>query len=119
VIVRFYLDEDAMSQGLVEGLRSHGLDVLTTQEARMRGRSDEEHLELAASQGRVLYSFNVAHFFSLHSSWLSAGRSHAGLVLAQQRQFSIGEQMRRLLKLIANRSAEEMTDRLEFLSSWS
>jgi hypothetical protein len=31
----------------------------------------------------------------------------------------VGEQMRRLLKLIATKSAEEMKDKIEFLSAWS
>jgi hypothetical protein len=45
-------------------------------------------------------------------------RSHAGIVLGRQKQYSIGEQMRRLLKLVAARSSEQMGNRLEFLSAW-
>jgi len=40
------------------------------------------------------------------------------MVLSRQQQYSIGEQMRRLLKLIAATTAEEMYNRLEFLSDW-
>ncbi len=43
---------------------------------------------------------------------------HAGIILARQRQYSVGEQMRRLLKLVGAMSAEDMQDRLEFLSDW-
>jgi hypothetical protein len=46
------------------------------------------------------------------------GKSHAGIVLAQQQRYSIGEQMRRLLTLIAAKSAEEMKDQVEFLGAW-
>jgi hypothetical protein len=41
-------------------------------------RNDEEHLEFAAKTGRVLYSFNVADFYDLHSRYLSVCNEHAG-----------------------------------------
>src|SRR4051812_40498434 len=106
--IRLYFDEDSMDHELVLALRGRGVDVLTTLEAGMLARSDEEHLAFAATQGRVLYSFNVAHFCALHAAWLSGGRSHAGLILGQQQHFSIGEQIRRLLKMIGRRTAEQM-----------
>ena len=68
---------------------------------------------------RVLYSFNVGDFYHLHTVWLAQGRSHAGIILAPQQHYSVGDQMRRLLRLIAARSAEEMRDHVEFLSAWS
>jgi hypothetical protein len=46
------------------------------------------------------------------------GRHHAGIVLIQQGRFSVGEQMRRLVRLAAARSAEDMHDHVEFLSAW-
>jgi len=76
-------------------------------------------LEFARTNGRVLFSFNISDFQRLHTEYLSQGESHAGMILAPQQQFSIGEQIRRLLKLAAARSAEEMENRLEFLSNWN
>lgn len=35
-----------------------------------------------------------------------------------QQNYSIGEQMRRLLRLIAAKSAEDMQNQVEFLSAW-
>jgi hypothetical protein len=49
---------------------------------------------------------------------MAAGGEHAGLVLTQQHRFGIGEHLRRLLRLAATISAEEMRNRLEFLSAW-
>jgi hypothetical protein len=40
-------------------------------------------------------------------------------VLCRQQQFSIGEKLRRLLALMAAVSADEMIDRVEFLSDWN
>lgn len=116
--LRFYFDEDSMQRGLVDALRIREVDVLTALEADMIERTDEEHLRFADIAGRVLYSFNVADFCRLDAEFQMAGFSHAGIVVARQQQFSIGEQMRRLLKLQAARSPEEMINRVEFLGNW-
>ncbi len=41
------------------------------------------------------------------------------MILVAQSRFSVGEQLRRVLKLIANRSAEAMRNHIEFLSAWN
>jgi hypothetical protein len=117
--VRLYFDADSMQRGVLAGLRARGVDAATALEAGMTDRSDEEQLEFARSQGRVLFSFNASHFYRLHAQLLSPGKSHAGVILAPQQRYSIGERVRRLLKLIAAKTAEEMQDRVEFLSDWS
>ena len=75
-------------------------------------------LEYAAKERRAIYSFNVGDFCQLHSQWLAEGKSHAGIILARQQQFSIGEQLRRLIKLMNAVSSDTMLGRLEFLSQW-
>ena len=55
----------------------------------------------------------------LYSNLMRAGQSHAGIILAAQQRYSVGEQMRRLLRLISSLTAEEMRNRIEFLSAWS
>ncbi|TSA39785.1 hypothetical protein D4R30_00610 [archaeon] len=117
--IRFYFDHDASPKALVRALRARAVDIETAREARMTECDDREHLEYAASQGRVLYTFNRGHFCRLHIEFTAAGRAHAGLVVSQQQHYSVGEQMRRLLKLAAGRTAEEMQNRLEFLGDWS
>ena len=107
-----------MQHALVEALRARAINVLTALDAQMIERPDEEHLEFAAAKGRVLYSFNVGDFYKLHTDFLAEGRRHAGIVVARQQQYSVGDQMRRLLKLITTRSAAEMENRIEFLGSW-
>ena len=113
-----YLDEDSMNHSLEAALRSQGVDVLTALQAGMIKASDEEQLEYAAAAGRAIYSFNVGDFYQLHGEFLAGGRSHRGIILSQQQQFSIGEQMRRLLNLIAALTADEMVNRVEFLGEW-
>lgn len=116
--IRLYLDEDAMQQALVKALRVRGVDVMTALEAGMIERPDREHLEYATSQGRVLCTFNVGHFYQLPTEYLQGGLSHAGIVLLPRQRYTLGEQLRRLLKLVATESAESMRDRDEFLSTW-
>ena len=117
--LRVYIDEDSMSHSLVDALRARGVDVLTPSDVGMIGNSDEEQLQFAADSGRALFSFDVGDFFQLHAEWQSIGQEHAGIVLTQQQQFSVGELMRRLLRLKASKSAESMHNQLEFLSAWS
>ena len=93
--VRLYFDEDAMDSDLVRALRLRGVDVITANDLGLINTRDEEHLEYATANGRVLYSFNVRDYMSLHASYLAAGNEHAGLILAQQQRFSVGEQRER------------------------
>jgi hypothetical protein len=113
-----YVDEDSMRRAVVEALRARAVDVLTALDAGMIERDDEEHLAFGAAHGRALLSFNVGDFHRLPAAWLARSQRHAGIVLAQQQRYSVGELVRRLLNLLAARSAEDMVDRVEFLSGW-
>lgn len=107
-----------MDSDLAAALRSRKVDVVTALDTGMIGRSDEDHLAFAAGLGRVLYSFNLCDFYRLHMEWTASGRNHAGRLLAQQQRFSVGEQLRRILRLRAAKSAEQMQNQIEFLSNW-
>lgn len=117
--IRLYFDEDALRHALVESMRKRGVDVVTPLDVGMVQKTDEQQLEYATAQYRCIYSFNMGDFCRIHSEWMAVNRQHAGIIVARQRQYSVGEQMRRLLKLVGNRSTEDMNNRLEFLSDWS
>jgi hypothetical protein len=116
---RFYLDEDALDRELFIAMQNYGLDVMTSRQALMLNRPDEDHLAWATADRRVLYSYNARDYQRIHSEWVSSDRAHAGIVLAGQRQFTIGEQARRLAILSRRASATAMRDRIEYLSGWS
>ena len=116
--IRLYLDEDAMDSDLVSALRLRGIDVTTAFDAGLTGSADGEHLKHAIASERALYSFNVRDFMNLHRSYLDAGKPHAGIILAQQQRYRVGEQMRRLVRLVQMRSAESLRNTVEFLSAW-
>jgi hypothetical protein len=108
---KIYFDEDAMDTDLVAALRSRDIDVVTVLEAGLVGKSDEE-------LGCVLYTFNVSDFCRLHEQWMSCGREHCGMILAPQQRFSVGEQLRRILRLRSGTTTAGMRNRVEFLSNW-
>ena len=107
-----------MDSDLVRGLRSRGIDVRTAADAGMIRRKDEDHLSLATAQGRVLYSFNVADFHEIHTVWMATDRVHCGIILARQKRYSVGEQIRRLIRLMGSLTEDAMRNREEFLSQW-
>ena len=83
-VIQFYLDEDATSNRLLQALRNRGADVVSALEAGMLAQPDEQQLEWALSNQRVIYSFNARDFYRIHSDWLSCEKSHAGIVLGNK-----------------------------------
>lgn len=117
-MLRLYFDEDAQRGELVQAIRLRGVDVLTNNEADFNGRSDVENLVFATEQNRVIYSFNVRDFARLHSAFITEERTHAGIILAAQQRYAVGEQVRRLLRITNTLTAEQMQDSIEYLSAW-
>ena len=116
--IKLYLDEDAQRTSLAQSLHQHGVDVLTTSEAEQISEPDESQLAFAASAGRAIYTYNVGDYLVLHTEYLTQGENHSGIIIGEQGRFGIGEQMRRLLRIVEAKSAEEMQNHIEFLSNW-
>lgn len=117
--IKLHLDEDADSHALLNALRHRGLDVSSSRELALLQCSDEEQLVWAFEKGRAVYTYNASDFCRLHSEFIRHGRHHAGIIIGDQQVLSIGEEMRRLLRISDARTADEMGDNLEFLSNWS
>lgn len=105
-MIRLYFDEESVDQALVRALRVR-VDVSTALEENMIEREDEEHLTYAKQQDRVLFSFNRKEFYRLHTECLEQNKGHMGIILANQQQYSVGEQMRRILRLSAAKTGGE------------
>ena len=95
-----------MSRALVRALRARGVDVLAAREAGLIQTPDQEHIEYATSLDRVILTFNVRDYTRLHYEYLSTGRHHSGIIVSDQLQ--VGTLVRRLLKLMASKSATSM-----------
>jgi predicted nuclease of predicted toxin-antitoxin system len=113
-LIRLYLDEDSMDWVLVNALRSRGIDIVTVQEIGAQGYQDDQQLNWATNQKRVLYSHNIADFCRLHSEWLKLGKFHSGIALMAQ-DTAIGDQVRGITGLVSLRTAEAMVNQLLFL----
>jgi hypothetical protein len=119
VAFALYFDEDSVNRALIRALRARGMDVTDAVDAAHAASPDRVQLEHATAEGRVLFTYNVGDFFALHTQFRQEGRSHGGLILAVQQRYSVGEQMRRILRMNRERSSDDMRDRVEFLGSWS
>ncbi len=64
------------------------------------GSSDENQLIWTTEKNRVIYSFNIGDFCRLHNAYFEQQKKHSGIVVAAKQSYSIGEQLRGLLKLI-------------------
>ena len=116
--IRLFIDEDSMDQRFIKALRARGVDVITVADVETISSSDQEQLILATELQRVFYTFNVGDFCQLHSIYIEKKQIHAGIIISSQ-DYSIGEQMRRVLNLMANKSAENMVNQLIFLSAYA
>lgn len=76
--IKFYTDEH-VSKVVVKGLRRRGVDVLTVAETGTLGATDDEHLERARNEKRVIFTQD-ADFLRLHAT----GKKHAGIVYTPQ-----------------------------------
>jgi hypothetical protein len=116
--IRLYLDEDTIKSAFVKALGNADLDVMTVADVGMLGYADEEQLIWSTQQKRVIYSFNIGDFCRLHRDYMIQSKTHTGIILAPQRQYSIGQQLKGLLKLVAANSAEDMMNQLIFLNAY-
>lgn len=116
--VRLYFDEDAMARAVAHNLRLRGVDVTIAVDEGRTGLPDNEQLDYATAQGRVICTCNLRDFIPLHASYVTQGKAHSGIILIHQQRFSIGEQVLRLSRLIETKSAAEMQNNMEFLSNW-
>lgn len=80
--MRLFLDAHVSGRRIATALRKRGHDVRAADEERdLDGMADEELLELAADDGRIMVTFNVADFPDLARCWAEERRSHAGLAI--------------------------------------
>lgn len=110
--VKLFLDEDVHS-ALAIALRKRGYDVIHAQELQGKGKSDDEQLSYAIKEKRCLFSFNVKDFVLLHNKYVQNRWEHYGIMISKQ--LTVGETMRRLLKILQIFSQASIKNRLEFL----
>ena len=113
--IRFYLDED-VDVRLANALRSKGLDTTTTRGEEKLKASDSEQLAFTTLNKRAIITSNVSDYARLHYQYLTQKKRHYGIIVTAQ--IPVGETLRRLTNLAYKLSAEDMINRLEYLSNW-
>ncbi len=113
--IKVYIDED-VDIAVSKALRLRGLEASTTLEQERCKSSDNEQLEYASSIEAVLLTHNVQDFPRIHYEFMRDCKHHGGIIVAKQ--VPVGETVRGLLHLVSTLSAEDMEDRLEYLSNW-
>lgn len=111
-----YFDEDFLRTSLVRELRKLGWSVSLTTETGNSALPDEQQLEWAALHGAAIVTSNQGDFSRLHTSWLSAGRIHAGIIVVTDQRTAVGEAIRGLD--LMGRRLDSLAGRLEFLAAW-
>jgi nucleoside-diphosphate-sugar epimerase len=80
--VRLLLDAHISGRRVATKLRARGHDVYAADEQReLDGASDEGVLALAASQQRIMVTFDIADFPRIVREWDSENRHHAGVIV--------------------------------------
>ena len=107
--IRYYLDQH-IPGAVVSGLRQHGIDVLTAQEAGRCGLPDPDQLAFATAEERVMVSFDP-HFLALHN----AGTPHAGIAWCPATKYRVGFLIQMLILLHGVADRDAMKNRVEYL----
>jgi hypothetical protein len=108
--IHYHLDEH-IDTAIAVGLRRRGIDVTTTAEARLLGANDPEQIAFATAHQRVF----VTREHGIAAE-VPHGVSHAGIVVVRGGRRSIGPTVLALTYLHRTRTAEEMVDRIEYVS---
>jgi predicted nuclease of predicted toxin-antitoxin system len=107
-----YLDED-VSVLVATLLQARGLDVKTTREQGMLGKSDETQLGYASSLDRCVLTHNRLDFEKLHAESIATEKPHAGIIIAARR--NPHELARRVSILCDSLTADEISSQLLYI----
>ncbi len=117
--MRLFLDAHISGRRIAGPLRDQGHDVRAADEERsLDGLEDEQLLELATREKRLMITFDVKDFTVIARRWAEAGRGHAGLcVVVGIDHGEFGTILQALASLLrAHSSQSDWTERTMFLS---
>ena len=107
-MLRLHLDE-SVNPAIAEGLRLRGIDCTISREVGLLGASDEEQLAFATSHQRTLVTTDE-DFLALAPLY-----PHAGILYWHQERRSIGEVIRRIVRLCEQHTPEAIRNQVMFL----
>jgi len=112
---RLHLDADVSYRVLQRTLLERGHDVTRTPcEWMPLDASDAEQLLQATARGRCILTFNIGDFMRLAQTH----PAHAGIVLAQQKDWELSRLIAAADRMLAQTTAEEWPGRVRWLNEW-
>ncbi len=111
--IKIYTNE-SVPVAIAEGLKRRGIDARSCRDVGNYGLPDEQQFDYACQNGLVIFTHDD-DFLKLNAEYMAQGREHPGLIYAHQRDYSIGECIRRIKLIVDVLSPEEMRDHIEFL----
>jgi len=112
LFIRLFLDED-VDVLIALLVRARQFEVLTVRDAGRLGRSDEDQLRFAASEGLTLVTHNRVDFEALVRRFSEMEQEHAGVIIAGRR--SPYEVARRLLAVLDRVTSDEMRNNVIYI----
>lgn len=112
---RLHLDEDTSQKALYTALLKQGHDVTRTPNEWMpMAATDASQLLKATESGRIIFTFNIADFMLLAAKY----PDHAGIILAQQRDWPLAQQIKALDRLLTETTAGSWRGQVRWLNDW-
>jgi hypothetical protein len=107
--IRFHFDEN-VNGAIAQGLRLRGVDVTTTAEAGLRGKSDLEQLAHATAAGRMIVTEDD-DYLGIHAS----GVFHAGIGFFDGSRRTIGQVIVRIMDIWNRVESDDVLNKVEYL----
>lgn len=116
LFVALYIDADVTPK-LARLLRERKFDAVSAHEVGNAESEDSEQLAYAASQGRVILTYNAKDYAPLLDEYWWAGREHHGIIVSEQ--LPIGELLRRVLRFLNTVTVDEMRNNYKNLGEFA
>ena len=107
-----YCDED-VNPLIAKLLLAQGFSALTTVNQRMLQKSGREQLTYANAIGCCILTHNRVDFENLHTQFVVAGQTHAGILIATRR--TPYELAARIARLLNRLTGEEIQNQLLYI----
>lgn len=110
--IKIYTDE-SVNIAIAEGLKRRKVDAFSARDVGNLGLSDEEQLLFANERKASIFTHDT-DFLRIAVNWIKEGKTHYGIIYCHQKEYTIGECIRRLRLLVTILSIQDMLNHIEF-----
>ena len=116
--IRLFFDHDSLDAELLRLVDRLGIDFTTSWMTGRARSSDEDILQFATAEGRLVYSANKVDFLRIHARWMQANRHHAGIIVRSIQQLAPHLQATGIERIADELERSEPTDRVFYLENF-